>query len=57
MAQNNSGYLFFSSVCKHAAAFPAETQCVHLEKKEQEVVSIEFLCFELFLLLAVTEHY
>lgn len=56
MAQNNSGD-FFPGVCKHAAAFPAETQCVHLENKEQEAVSIKFLCFELFWLLAVTEHY
>lgn len=43
--------MVFSSVCKHAAAFPAETQCVQLEN------TIEFLCFELFWLLAVTEHY
>lgn len=49
--------VFFSSVCKHAVAFPAETQCVQLENKEQDVLSIKFLCFELFWLLAITEHY
>lgn len=57
MTQNSSGDFFFSSVCKRAVASPAETQCVQLENKEQEVVSTEFLCFELFWLLAVTEHY
>lgn len=58
MTQNSSGdFFFFSSVCKRAVASAAETQCVQLENKEQEVVSTEFLCFELFWLLAVTEHY
>lgn len=57
MTQNSSGDFFFPSVCKRAVASPAETQCVQLENKEQEVVSTEFLCFELFWLLAVTEHY